>query len=485
MSSQHSAPRPLPLPALPEIALVRRLDPEATSEPAFRVSVVQRLCLYALPALWGTLFEFAMGAPGTHSANLAAHARFLLVFSFAWVAAIECFHAGSCEATNQEHTGAMAILKSVTCASVGALLLLSLLGSQLPGVALCAIDATIFLLASMAIKLSFRAIFDAGRRPLARTLVAIAHSRTGDASWELMLKAVSRHEISGAIRLEEVENLYPSARVFTTQELIREIRRERVEGVLISALSADFSTLSRRIQDCGGLGAPVRFLVGPREASSLHDQLSSADCLYLVNAGADPAESFNYSVLKRSFDILFSLAALILCSPLLLMIALAVKIDSSGGILFVQDRVGWNGRIFRMYKFRTMRSVSAAESDTQWTPPRESRCTSVGKFLRMYSLDELPQFFNVLIGDMSVVGPRPERPFFVSSFRRQIDEYHRRHQLKVGITGWAQVNGLRGNTCIRTRLMYDLYYLQNWGLIFDLKIILRSVLCICRNENAY
>jgi exopolysaccharide biosynthesis polyprenyl glycosylphosphotransferase len=484
MSSQHSAPRPAPLPALPEIALARRIGAGAPTGPAYWVRVLLRLCLYALPALWGMLLESAMRAAGTPSGSLAAHERFLVVFSFAWVAAIECFQAGRCEVTNQEHTGATALLKSVACASVAALLLLRLLGEQLPGFTLCAIDAAFFLLASVAIKLVFRAILTADR-PLARTLVAIAHSQAGDASWKLMFKSVSRHEISGAIRLEEVANLYPSPRAFTTQELIREIRRERVEGVLISAPATDFATLSRRIQACGGLGAPVRFVVGPREASSLHDHVSSADCLYLVNTGADPAESMHYSVLKRAFDILFSLAALILGFPLLLIIALAVKIDSSGGIFFVQDRVGWNGRVFRMYKFRTMRSVSAAESDTQWVPARESRCTSVGKFLRMYSLDELPQFFNVLIGDMSVVGPRPERPFFVSSFRRQIDEYHRRHQLKVGITGWAQVNDLRGNTCIRTRLMYDLYYLQNWGLIFDLKIILRSVLCICRNKNAY
>lgn len=484
MSSQHSAPRPAPLPALPEIALVRRLDAAAPNRPAYWVRILLRLCLYALPAVWGMLLKSTLGAAGADSASLAVHARFLVVFSFAWVAAIECFHAGRCESTNQEHTGAMAILKSVACASVAALLLLSLLGAQLPGVTLCTIDAAVFLLASVAIKLSFRVIFKADR-PLTRTLVAIAHSNSGDASWKLMLKAVSRHEISGAIRLEDVANLYPSGRVFTTEELIREIRRDRVEGVLISALPTEFATLSRRIEACGGLGAPVRFVVGPREALSLHDHVSSADCLYLVNTGADPAESMHYSVLKRAFDILFSLAALILGFPLLLSIALAVKINSSGSIFFIQDRVGWNGRVFRMYKFRTMRSVPAAESDTQWTPLRDSRCTSVGKFLRMYSLDELPQFFNVLIGDMSVVGPRPERPFFVSSFRRQIDEYHRRHQLKVGITGWAQVNGLRGNTCIRTRLMYDLYYLQNWGLIFDLKIILRSVLCICRNKNAY
>jgi len=125
-----------------------------------------------------------------------------------------------------------------------------------------------------------------------------------------------------------------------------------------------------------------------------------------------------------------------------------------------------------------MYKVPPSESDTRWSQPNDARRTALGRILRKYSLDELPQFFNVLKGDMSVVGPRPERPFFVNSFRGVIEEYHRRHHIKVGITGWAQVNGLRGDTCIRTRLMYDLYYLQNWGLIFDLKIVLRTVLCV-------
>ena len=132
-----------------------------------------------------------------------------------------------------------------------------------------------------------------------------------------------------------------------------------------------------------------------------------------------------------------------------------------------------------------MRTAPVLDSDTLWTSANDPRRTPVGQFLRKYSLDELPQFFNVLKGDMSVVGPRPERPSFVSSFRRQIDEYHRRHQLRVGITGWAQVNGLRGDTCIRTRLLYDLYYLQNWGLIFDLRIILSTVFCMLKGKNAY
>ena len=228
----------------------------------------------------------------------------------------------------------------------------------------------------------------------------------------------------------------------------------------------------------------MRFVTGPGDGVPLRQSLSSANCLYLLNTGAAPTMSRNYSILKRGFDLIFSFAAILAGLPLIALIALAIKISSKGGIFFAQDRVGWNGKVFRMYKFRTMHTAPPCESDTRWSQPDDARRTAVGRFLRKYSLDELPQFFNVLKGEMSVVGPRPERPFFVNSFRSEIEEYHRRHQIKVGITGWAQVNGLRGDTCIRTRVMYDLYYLQNWGLIFDLKIILRTVLCVICGRDA-
>jgi exopolysaccharide biosynthesis polyprenyl glycosylphosphotransferase len=297
-----------------------------------------------------------------------------------------------------------------------------------------------------------------------------------------MRKEVSAHSISGAILLDDIEPSGHLAGQLSTDEFLRTIRHEQADAVLVSAPALEIPSLSQRISE-SGLRMPVGFLVSPAEGIS--DRVSGAGGVYLLNTGAQPAATLNYRLFKRAFDILFSFTALVAGLPLLLLIALLVKIGSRGPIFFVQDRVGWNGRVFRMYKFRTMRSASAIESDTRWTSPGNARVTPVGRFLRRYSLDELPQFLNVLLGDMSLVGPRPERPFFVSTFRRQIDEYHRRHQLKVGLTGWAQVNGLRGDTCIRTRLMYDLYYLQNWGLIFDLKIVLRTVLCVFTGRNAH
>jgi exopolysaccharide biosynthesis polyprenyl glycosylphosphotransferase len=189
--------------------------------------------------------------------------------------------------------------------------------------------------------------------------------------------------------------------------------------------------------------------------------------------------------LKRAFDICCSFSVLLLASPLLALIATLIKCTSRGPVLFVQERVGLNGKSFRMYKFRTMRASEKLESDRRWTTEGDSRRTVFGTFLRRTSLDELPQFINVLRGDMSIVGPRPERPHFVHKFLQEVVRYNQRHALKVGITGWAQVNGWRGNTSIEKRVECDLYYLQNWSLAFDLRIIMMTIVSGLINKNAY
>jgi exopolysaccharide biosynthesis polyprenyl glycosylphosphotransferase len=176
---------------------------------------------------------------------------------------------------------------------------------------------------------------------------------------------------------------------------------------------------------------------------------------------------------------------LLLTAPLFGLIAAIIRLTSPGPIFFIQERVGLNGRPFGMYKFRTMRTTPKAESDTLWTTADDSRKTIFGSILRKTSLDELPQFINVLNGEMSVVGPRPERPHFVQKFLYEVTRYNNRHTLKVGITGWAQVNGLRGDTSIEKRVEYDLYYLQNWSLVFDLRIIAMTIFAGLINRNAY
>jgi exopolysaccharide biosynthesis polyprenyl glycosylphosphotransferase len=188
---------------------------------------------------------------------------------------------------------------------------------------------------------------------------------------------------------------------------------------------------------------------------------------------------------KRIFDVTLSIIILLLTLPLGLLIALAIKLSSRGPVFFIQERVGLSGRVFRMFKFRTMKVGSREEGDTRWTSSNDPRRTAVGAFLRRTNLDELPQFLNVLKGDMSIVGPRPERAFFVERFLEEFDRYNFRHTFKVGITGWAQVNGWRGDTSIAKRVEYDLYYLRNWSLTFDLQIVSMTLLRIFRSKNAY
>ena len=194
-----------------------------------------------------------------------------------------------------------------------------------------------------------------------------------------------------------------------------------------------------------------------------------------------PLDRMGARMLKRTFDIVFSLVALLLTSPVLLLAALAVKVTSPGPVFYLQERCGEKGTCFQMIKLRTMRA-DAESTGPGWTRPDDPRRTPVGGFLRKWNLDELPQFLNVLAGHMSVVGPRPERPVYVERFKDDIDRYMRRHNHKPGITGWAQVHGFRGDTSIRERLRFDLFYLENWSIGLDIKIIIKTLVS---RENAY
>ncbi len=188
---------------------------------------------------------------------------------------------------------------------------------------------------------------------------------------------------------------------------------------------------------------------------------------------------------KRAMDIAFSLAVLVVLSPLLAVLAVAVKLSSPGPVFYRQERMGLNGQTFDMLKFRSMPVDAERASGAVWARPEDNRATRVGAMLRRTSLDELPQFINVLRGDMSVVGPRPERPVFIEEFRDRVPRYMLRHKMKAGITGWAQVNGWRGNTSIEKRIEFDLYYIQHWSLRLDLKIMLMTVWKGFVHEHAY
>jgi Undecaprenyl-phosphate glucose phosphotransferase len=189
--------------------------------------------------------------------------------------------------------------------------------------------------------------------------------------------------------------------------------------------------------------------------------------------------------IKRTMDLIFSGILLIFTSPLMLLLALLIKLDSPGPVFYVQDRMGLDGNIFPIIKFRSMRPNAEDESGPIWAKQDDNRPTRLGTFMRRFSIDEWPQLINVLLGSMSMVGPRPERPIFVNQFRQSIPRYMDRHREKAGMTGWAQVNGLRGDTSIVERAKYDLWYIENWSILLDLKIMLKTLLTVLFDRNAY
>ncbi len=211
----------------------------------------------------------------------------------------------------------------------------------------------------------------------------------------------------------------------------------------------------------------VELLVGPR----FFEEVCGSP---LIRVKGLRIRGFN-ALVKRSMDIAISLPALIALSPFFFLVAVLIRMDSPGPIFYMQKRVGMDGRVFWMFKFRTMKADAEAESGPGWSKEEDPRVTRLGDMLRKSSLDEVPQLINVLKGEMSLVGPRPERPFYVEKFEKGIPRYMERHKVKSGMSGWAQVNGLRGDTSISERLQYDLYYIENWSIWFDFKIVILTI----------
>jgi Undecaprenyl-phosphate glucose phosphotransferase len=258
-----------------------------------------------------------------------------------------------------------------------------------------------------------------------------------------------------------------------------------IDDVIIALPPARLNDVQKLAPALEKLCVPTRLVFDLGKGVAIRDRLIDLGEIHMLDLRPTLAESDPYLFQKRIFDVAISSLILILTLPVALMVAIAIKLTSPGPVLFAQERVGLNGRVFRMYKFRTMRLSSREESDTLWTSASDPRRTAVGAFLRKTNLDELPQFINVLRGEMSIVGPRPERPHFVEKFLSEFDRYNSRHMFKVGITGWAQVNGWRGDTSIAKRVEYDLYYLRNWSLTFDLQIMTMTLMRIFNSKNAY
>jgi exopolysaccharide biosynthesis polyprenyl glycosylphosphotransferase len=291
-------------------------------------------------------------------------------------------------------------------------------------------------------------------------------------------------EIQAYLQLPGQPVLVEDAPVISSTEPER-LGKLRFDEVVVALPPSRYLHLPAVVESLENLAKPIRavFDLGPR--LSFGNKLFQAGRLQMMNLAISPVESFAYTVVKRSFDLTVAIVGVIFLSPLFLIISALVKLSSPGPVLFRQERVGRHGRPFTLLKFRTMHCCSKDESDTLWTTKDDPRVTAVGALLRRFSLDELPQLLNVIRGEMSLVGPRPERPYFVAKFGEDIEKYHLRHSCQVGITGWAQVNGLRGDTSISDRLQYDLYYMRNWSFGLDLQIIFRTAVVAFTGTHGY
>lgn len=258
-----------------------------------------------------------------------------------------------------------------------------------------------------------------------------------------------------------------------------------LDEIGITLALSDYDRLESIVNICEKSGVHTKFIPDYNSVIPSRPYLEDMDGLAVVNIRRVPLTNLVNKVLKRIVDILGASVAIILFSPIMLIAAVGVKTTSKGPLIFKQERVGLHNKSFQMYKFRSMEVQPVEEEKKGWTKKNDPRVTRIGKILRKTSIDELPQFFNVLKGDMSLVGPRPERPLFVEKFREEIPRYMIKHQVRPGITGWAQVSGYRGDTSIRKRIEYDLYYIENWSMTFDFKILFLTFFKGFISKNAY
>ncbi|MBR4208193.1 MAG: undecaprenyl-phosphate glucose phosphotransferase [Lachnospiraceae bacterium] len=247
----------------------------------------------------------------------------------------------------------------------------------------------------------------------------------------------------------------------------------------------DYGRLEEIVNSCEKSGVHTKFIPDYNSVIPSNPYIEDLGGLTVVNIRHVPLTNTLNMFLKRSMDLVFSLILIIIFSPVMLVSAIAIHVSDGGPAIFRQERVGRHNKPFMMYKFRTMRQQSKEDEKQGWTKKGDPRVTGIGRFLRHTSLDELPQLFNILKGDMSLVGPRPERPQFVEKFREEIPRYMIKHQVRPGLTGWAQINGYRGDTSIRKRIEHDIYYIENWTPGFDIKIMFLTVFKGFINKNAY
>ncbi len=280
--------------------------------------------------------------------------------------------------------------------------------------------------------------------------------------------------------------IYKGVKVVGRIENIRYILPEnKLDEIAITLALKDYDHLEYIVDLCEKSGVHTKFIPDYNSLVPSHPYTEDLMGLPVINIRYVPLTNTLNWASKRAVDIAGAFLGILISSPVMLLAALAVRLTSRGPVIFKQERVGLHNKTFKMYKFRTMEVQKPTSEQKAWTVKGDPRVTKVGKFLRCTSLDELPQLFNILMGEMSLVGPRPERPLFVEKFKEEIPRYMIKHQVRPGLTGWAQVNGYRGDTSIRKRIEYDLFYIENWTMSMDFKIMFLTLFKGFVNKNAY
>ena len=258
-----------------------------------------------------------------------------------------------------------------------------------------------------------------------------------------------------------------------------------LDEIAITLSIKEYEHLEAIVSDCEKSGVHTKFIPDYNNFIPTIPYIEDLQGLPVINIRHVPLTELHNAYIKRIVDIFGALFGIIVFSPVMIVTAILVKLTDGGPIIYAQERVGLHNKPFKMYKFRSMAVQKPSEEKSKWTTPNDPRVTAVGRFIRKTSIDEMPQFFNILSGNMSLVGPRPERPFYVEKFREEIPHYMIKHQVRPGLTGWAQVNGFRGDTSIQKRIDHDLYYIENWTLGFDFKIMFLTIFKGFINKNAY
>ncbi|MBQ7972330.1 MAG: undecaprenyl-phosphate glucose phosphotransferase [Lachnospiraceae bacterium] len=259
----------------------------------------------------------------------------------------------------------------------------------------------------------------------------------------------------------------------------------KLDEIAVTLSLKDYDRLEEIVGICEKSGVHTKFIPDYNSVIPTRPYTEDLFGLPVINIRHVPLTNTINWILKRAVDIVGSIVAIIVFSPVMVLSAILIKASGDGPIIFKQERVGLHNKTFQMYKFRTMQVQDKSEEKTAWTVKNDPRVTKIGRILRKTSMDEIPQFFNILKGDMSLIGPRPERPFFVDKYKEEIPRYMVKHQVRPGLTGWAQVNGYRGDSSIRKRIDCDIYYIENWSMWLDIKILFLTVFKGFINKNAY